>query len=364
MNANSAPALRLEGVTKSFGDFRAVDSIDLDIAKGEFFSLLGPSGCGKSTLLRMMAGLDSPTGGRILIDGVDQTGVPPYLRPVNMMFQSYALFPHMTVSGNIAFGLKQEDTPKPEIVRRVGEALEMVQLSHLAARKPHQLSGGQRQRVALARCLVKRPKVVLLDEPLGALDKKLRRQTQFELVRIHRQVGITFVIVTHDQEEAMTMSTRIAVMDKGTILQLGKPRDIYEYPVDRTVAEFIGTANLFDGHVISEGDGILRLAADGIDVPLAVPGNRIPGEEPATLLVRPEKIVLGPVVNPDGLNVIEGVVDEIAYLGGGSVTQVRLNSGRIVSVATFNPGHRPAADLALGQAVTLSWAWDAGVLLP
>ena len=206
--------------------------------------------------------------------------------------------------------------------------------------------------------------MVLLDEPLGALDKKLRRQTQFELVRIHRQVGITFVIVTHDQEEAMTMSTRIAVMDKGTILQLGKPRDIYEYPVDRTVAEFIGTANLFDGHVISEGDGILRLAADGIDVPLAVPGNRIPGEEPATLLVRPEKIVLGPVVNPDGLNVIEGVVDEIAYLGGGSVTQVRLNSGRIVSVATFNPGHRPAADLALGQAVTLSWAWDAGVLLP
>lgn len=364
MNANAVPALRLEGITKTFNDVQAVDGIDLDIAKGEFFSLLGPSGCGKSTLLRMMAGLESPTQGRILIDGDDQTDVPPYLRPVNMMFQSYALFPHMNVFNNIAFGLKQEGVAKAEITRRVGEALEMVQLSNFGARKPNQLSGGQRQRVALARCLVKRPKVVLLDEPLGALDKKLRRQTQFELVRIHRQVGITFVIVTHDQEEAMTMSTRIAVMDKGQILQLGKPRDIYEYPVDRTVAEFIGTANLFDGHVVSEVDGILKIAADGVDVPLSVPGNRIPGEEPATLLVRPEKIIFGEPGSLDGLNVLDGVVDEVAYLGGGTITQVRLNSGRIISVSTFNPGHRPAADLTLGQKVSISWAFDAGVLLP
>ena len=364
MSANSTTAVRLEGVTKTFDDVQAVSGIDLEIADGEFFSLLGPSGCGKSTLLRMMAGLEHPTRGRILIAGQDQTGVPPYLRPVNMMFQSYALFPHMNVFNNIAFGLKQDGTPKAEITTRVGEALEMVQLSHLEARKPHQLSGGQRQRVALARCLVKRPKVVLLDEPLAALDKKLRRQTQFELVRIHRQVGITFVIVTHDQEEAMTMSTRIAVMDKGEILQLGKPRDIYEYPVDRTVAEFIGTANLFDGHVVSEIDGVLKIAADGVDVPLAVHGNRIPGEEPVTLLVRPEKIVIGPQANPEGLNVLDGVVDEIAYLGGGTITQVRLTSGRIVSVASFNPGHRPSTDLVLGQPVTLSWSLDAGVLLP
>ena len=364
MSASSVAALRLEGVTKTFDQVHAVDGIDLEIAHGEFFSLLGPSGCGKSTLLRMMAGLEFPTQGRILIGGEDQTGVPPYLRPVNMMFQSYALFPHMSVHSNIAFGLKQEGAPKDEIAKRVGEALEMVQLTGFENRKPHQLSGGQRQRVALARCLVKRPKVVLLDEPLGALDKKLRRQTQFELVRIHRQVGITFVIVTHDQEEAMTMSTRIAVMDKGKILQLGKPRNIYEYPVDRTVAEFIGTANLFDGHVISDTNGTLRMAVDGVNGLLAVPGNRIPGEEPATLLVRPEKIVIGQPASPEGLNVIDGVVDEIAYLGGGTITQVRLDSGRIVSVASFNPGHNPTTDLALGQRITLSWTWDAGVLLP
>src|SRR5271163_699574 len=243
------PYVQVERITKSFGEFKAVDDVSLKIYKGEIFCLLGASGCGKTTLLRMLGGFETPTSGRIVIDGEDMTGVPPYERPVNMMFQSYALFPHMSVESNIAFGLKRDGVEAGEIRRRVAEVLELVQMAEFAKRKPTQLSGGQRQRVALARAIVKRPKVLLLDEPLSALDKKLREATQFELVTIQEQVGITFVMVTHDQEEAMTMSTRIAVMNHGKIVQVGKPNEIYEFPHSRFVADFIGSVNMFEGRL-------------------------------------------------------------------------------------------------------------------
>ena len=230
LDPDAEPFIKVHGVTKRFGPFTAVDNVDLEIYKGELFALLGGSGCGKTTLLRMLAGFETPTSGTIYIDGADMTEVPPYERPVNMMFQSYALFPHMTVERNVAYGLERDGVPKAEVVQRVGEMLAMVELSPFAKRKPHQLSGGQRQRVALARALVKRPKVLLLDEPLGALDKRLREQTQFELMNIQDQLGVTFVVVTHDQEEAMTLSTRIAVMDTGRFMQIGTPTEIYEFP--------------------------------------------------------------------------------------------------------------------------------------
>jgi putrescine transport system ATP-binding protein len=260
---DARPFVRIEGITKTFGATYAVDDVSLSIYQGEFYSLLGASGCGKTTLLRMLAGLDRPTAGRILIDGVDMTEVPPYERPVNMMFQSYALFPHMTVETNVAFGLRQEHLPRTEIRKRVTEMLDLVRMAPYARRKPHQLSGGQRQRVALARALVKHPKLLLLDEPLGALDKKLREHTQFELVNIQERVGVTFVMVTHDQEEAMTMSTRIAVMDAGRILQVATPATVYEFPADRFVAEFIGSVNMFEGKVAEHPqEGLLVRSAD------------------------------------------------------------------------------------------------------
>src|SRR5712692_1230686 len=246
---NARPYVQVEGISKSFGDFKAVNDVSLKIYKGEIFCLLGASGCGKTTLLRMLGGFETPTSGRIFIDGVDMASIPPYERPVNMMFQSYALFPHMTVEQNVAFGLKQDRLPRAEIARRVVEILELVQMRPFAKRKPHQLSGGQRQRVALARSLVKQPKLLLLDEPLGALDKKLREATQFELVNIQEQLGVTFIVVTHDQEEAMTLSSRIGVMNAGQIVQVGTPQEIYEFPGTRFIADFIGSVNMFEGQV-------------------------------------------------------------------------------------------------------------------
>ena len=348
------PAIRFEGVVKTFDTVTAVDGIDLDIGEGEFFSLLGPSGCGKTTLLRILAGLETPSSGRILIGGQDVTAVPPYARQVNMMFQSYALFPHMSVADNVAFGLRQDGRPKAEITERVAAMLDLVQLGEFGHRRPHQLSGGQRQRVALARCLAKQPKVVLLDEPLGALDKKLRQQTQFELMRIQRQVGITFVMVTHDQDEAMTMSSRIAVMNSGQILQVGNPHSIYEYPADRFVAEFIGTANFFDG--VAEGAAI---RAEGVPAPLHVIAPLAVGAA-VTVMVRPEKIAMSreepPILN-DGakLNVFSGEVADMAYHGDVSLYRVKLPSGRPVLVTAANLRHSVEPALALGDQVYLSW---------
>src|SRR5262250_1654774 len=259
------PLVRFDGVSKRFDTAIAVERVSLDIFSGEFFALLGPSGCGKTTLLRLLAGLEMPDEGRILLDGADLATVPPYRRPINMMFQSYALFPHLTVEGNVAFGLKQEGLAKSEITTRVEEMLALVRLEGLGKRKPHQLSGGQRQRVALARSLVKRPRVLLLDEPLAALDKKLRGETQFELMNLQEQLGVTFIVVTHDQEEAMTLSTRIGVMDAGRIVQIGTPKDIYEYPNCKFVAEFIGNVNMFQGQMTEDEPDHVRITSSELE---------------------------------------------------------------------------------------------------
>src|SRR5215470_1828730 len=260
----ATPFIRIDSVTKKFGDFTAVDNVSIDIVKGEIFCLLGGSGSGKTTLLRMLAGFETPTSGKIYIDGQDMSQIPPYDRPVNMMFQSYALFPHMTVEKNVAFGLEQERLGRDEVRRRVGEILEIVKMTPYLARKPHQLSGGQRQRVALARALVKRPKLLLLDEPLAALDRKLREHTQFELVNIQEQLGVTFMVVTHDQEEAMTLSTRMGVMNHGQIVQVGTPTDIYEFPATRFVADFIGSVNMFEGRLIEDEPDYVRIRCEEI----------------------------------------------------------------------------------------------------
>jgi putrescine transport system ATP-binding protein len=340
--AADMPLLRIEGVSKTFGSFRAVDRLSLDIGAGEFFALLGPSGCGKTTLLRMLAGFETPDEGRILLGGRDIAPVLPHERPVNMMFQNYALFPHLNVRDNIAFGLKRAGMPRAAIDTRVAEMVALVKLDGMEKRKPDQLSGGQRQRVALARSLARRPKVLLLDEPLAALDKKLRESTQLELMELQRRLGMTFIIVTHDQEEAMTMANRIGVMDAGRLEQVATPRDLYEAPATRWVAEFVGDVNLFDGEVTSHEHHRLTIATrDGGAIVVAEP--RQPITKPAvTVAIRPEKVKLsrrGPVsdaTNSQAINRLEGVVTDVGYLGGSTVYKVKLDSGAVVRSSMAN----------------------------
>ncbi len=356
--------LEIRQVTKLFDGHPAVDDISLTINRGEIFALLGASGCGKSTLLRMLAGFERPSSGKIMLDGVDIVNVPPYDRPINMMFQSYALFPHMTVYDNIAFGLKQDKLPKDEIDERVKRMLELVHMSEFAKRKPHQLSGGQRQRVALARSLAKRPKLLLLDEPMGALDKKLREEMQLELVNIIEQVGVTCVMVTHDQEEAMTMAGRIAIMNKGRLVQVGEPLDIYEYPNCRYSAGFIGSVNLFDGTVEDMDSDYTVIRCPELENPIQVDhGLSIAEGLPVTIAVRPEKLHITNEPPTDRPNYITGVVDEIAYLGDVSIYHVRLPSGKKVLATLPNTNRFRKGNPTWGDSVHLSWEPDSCAVL-
>ena len=367
---SAQPFVRIEGVSKVFGQTWACDDITLDIYRGEFFALLGGSGSGKSTLLRILAGLEQPDQGRILIDGLDVTRLPPYQRPVNMMFQSYALFPHMTVAQNIAFGLRQDRVPAAQVRERVQEMLELVRMPQLGNRKPHQLSGGQRQRVALARALAKQPKLLLLDEPLGALDKRLREHTQFELVNIQEQLGTTFIMVTHDQEEAMAMSSRIAVMDTGRIVQVSTPAVLYEYPATRFVAEFIGGINLFEGRVtaMDEETGEVRIHIDALDGELlAHHGDPLPEGTAVSVAVRPEKIDVHEAPPARGTpatdNVVEGTVLDIAYLGDVSLYRVETASGAIVRVQETHVERSSEPHYDWGDTLWLTWEAGSAVVL-
>lgn len=361
---NAKPFVQIEQITKQFGQFTAVNSVSLDIYRNELFCLLGGSGSGKSTLLRMLAGFEEPTSGRILIDGVDMTGIPPWERPVNMMFQSYALFPHLSVEANVAFGLKREGLKSAEVNKRVAEILGMVQLGHLAKRKPHMLSGGQRQRVALARSLVKRPKLLLLDEPLGALDKKLREETQFELMRLQDELGITFIVVTHDQEEAMTLATRIGVMNNGDIVQTAEPHEVYEYPQNRFVAEFIGNVNLFDGTVIDDERDSTSMRSADIDGLLQVDhGISCAPNQDVSVAIRPEKIRISREPIDLEVNATTGVISDVAYMGSQSIFKVRLNSGKEIRITQPNVSREMGNRLTWEDRVFLSWDADSCVVL-
>ena len=359
------PFIEIRSVTKKFDDFTAVDKVDLEIYRGELFAILGGSGCGKSTLLRMLAGFENPTEGQILIDGVDVTGLPAYERPVNMMFQSYAVFPHMTVEQNIAYGLKKEKLPAAQIKKRVAEMLELVQLPQLAKRKPNQLSGGQQQRVALARALIKRPKVLLLDEPLAALDKKLREQTQFELMNLQDQLGITFIVVTHDQEEAMTLATRIAVMNAGGFVQIGTPSEVYEYPQNYFVADFFGSINTFDATVVSNEPGFVTVALDKSGTQIRVQHEPPLAEGSQVMIgVRPEKLLISQDKPSDSqYTVTPGVVEDLAYLGNHSIYRVRSQTGRIIQVSSQNYQRSAQLLLEWGDDVFLSWDSSCSVVL-
>ena len=367
LDPEATPFIKIKGLSKQFDDFTAVDNVTLDIYKGELFTILGGSGCGKSTLLRMLAGFEVPSAGQIIIDGVDMANIPAYDRPINMMFQSYAVFPHMTVEQNIGYGLKKDRLAKAEIATRVKDMLHLVQLDELAKRKPHHLSGGQRQRVALARALIKQPKVLLLDEPLAALDKKLREQTQFELINLQYELGITFVVVTHDQEEAMTLSDRLAVMDAGRFIQTGTPTQVYESPNNRFVADFFGTINFFNGTVVSADPATNTLCAKlektgtqlkaNSDVAFAA-GTEI------TIAVRPEKIIVSQQ-RPEGdhLTITKGTVEDLAYYGNRSLYRIRSQSGRIIQVSAQNYQRSEALVLEWDDEVFLSWDSSCNVVL-
>ena len=356
--------VRIENVVKKFGDSIAVDNVNLSIAKNELFALLGSSGCGKSTLLRMLAGLETATSGRIFVDGEDLAALPPYRRPVNMMFQSYALFPHMSVEANVAFGLKQEGTPKNEIKERVADVLNLVQMSKYTQRKPHQLSGGQQQRVALARSLVKRPKLLLLDEPMSALDKKIRQKTQLELVNIIEKVDVTCVMVTHDQEEAMTMAGRLAVMSEGRIVQIGSPTQVYEFPNSRFSAEFIGTTNMFEGHVVEDEPDHIFVESEDLETRMYVShGITGPLGMPVGISVRPERIKVSRERPSTPNNWARGVVSDVAYMGSYSLYHVRLPSGKVV-VSNLSSSHlmnEGAPDY--NDDVFVYWSPNSGVVL-
>ena len=361
---DAKPFISFRNVTKKFGDFTAVDDLTLDIYHREFFALLGASGCGKSTLLRMLAGFERPTAGEIILDGQDIAGIPPYKRPVNMMFQSYALFPHMSVESNIGFGLRQDGMPKGEIAARVAQMLKLVKLEQFAKRKPHQLSGGQRQRVALARSLAKRPKVLLLDEPLGALDKKLREETQFELMDLQQELGLTFVVVTHDQEEAMTMADRIAVMSHGKVIQVATPAEIYEAPNSRFVADFIGDVNILDGKVLASGNGRIELATnEGFTVRTAAANAPATGSA-AGFAIRPEKLKVTRAAPADAsVNAAQGEIWDIGYLGDMTVFHVKLDSGKVVKASMLNAQREVEDPVAYDERVWVSFGETAGVVL-
>jgi putrescine transport system ATP-binding protein len=355
----------IDGVTKTYGSHTAVDNVTLSIYKGEMFALVGASGCGKTTLLRMLAGFAQPSSGRICIDGVEMGVVPPHERPVNMMFQSYALFPHMSVENNVGYGLRRLPLDKAVKRQRVQEALEMVQLGSLGQRKPHQLSGGQRQRVALARALIRRPKVLLLDEPLSALDKKLREQTQFELMDLQQRVGITFIVVTHDQDEAMALATRIAVMDRGQVAQVGTPAEIYEFPRSRFVADFVGTTNLFEGTVSACEPGLISVhcAEAGGELLVDDEGRFNVGQR-VWVALRPEKVRLAkqPLAAPR-LNQLRGTVWELGYLGNRSTYRIKTATGKLVTVFAQNERRTSEAAIDWSDEVFVSWSADAAVLL-
>lgn len=361
---SAKPLVRFEAVTRRFADTVAVDALSLDVYEGEFFALLGPSGCGKSTLLRMLAGFETPDSGRVLLADEDIAGVPPYRRPVNMMFQNYALFPHLTVFGNIAFGLKQDRLPKDVIAARVADMLRMVRLEALAGRKPHQLSGGERQRVALARSLAKQPKVLLLDEPLAALDKKLREETQFELMDLQSRLGMTFIIVTHDQEEAMTVAHRMAVMNRGRIAQAGTPAEIYEQPSSRWVAGFVGDVNLIEGKLAAGSGGATLLEdAQGRRFHAAATTPADIGA-PVAFAVRPEKLHLAATPPaPDAINTVSGDVIDIGYLGDMSIYKVRLDDGATLKAAVTNVARLAERPISWEDRVWVSFAPEAAVLL-